>query len=307
MARVGLVLGGGGLTGTAFHAGVLTALAHHGWDARSAEIIVGTSAGSTSAALMRAGFPPLDYVSRVTGEPVSAEAARVLQGMAAIPPPPKRTPWQRRAAAPALLRDIARAPWRYSLGTTVAALLPAGTVPVSAVSPGFGPLFEHWPERPMWLTAVSLTTGRRVVFGRDATASVADAVSASCAIPGYFEPVPIDGVEYVDGGAWSIHHADLLAREPVDTVIVSAPLSTSNPYAVELGNAPRRVVRRQLDREIAKLRSAGKRVLVFAPDRRLRALMGMNSMDLAKRAPVAVAAQAYAAHRLITSRVVVAD
>ncbi|MEI2620037.1 MAG: patatin-like phospholipase family protein [Candidatus Nanopelagicales bacterium] len=61
--RIGLALGGGGLTGTAFHAGVLTALADH-FDAREAEIIVGTSAGSTAAALMRSGFPPKDYVAR---------------------------------------------------------------------------------------------------------------------------------------------------------------------------------------------------------------------------------------------------
>jgi NTE family protein len=55
------VLGAGGLTGTAFHAGVLTALAEDaGWDARDAEVIVGTSAGSIGAALMRAGFPPRD-------------------------------------------------------------------------------------------------------------------------------------------------------------------------------------------------------------------------------------------------------
>lgn len=70
--RIGLALGGGGLTGTAFHAGVLTALADH-FDAREAKIIVGTSAGSTAAALMRSGFPPKDYVARVAGLPMSAE------------------------------------------------------------------------------------------------------------------------------------------------------------------------------------------------------------------------------------------
>lgn len=298
MTRIGLVLGGGGLTGTAFHAGVLTALAESGWDARDAEVIVGTSAGSTAAALMRAGFPPTDYVRRVLGRPLSAEGQRVLEGMAPIGRPPKRTAWQRRPAAPALLRDIARAPWRFPVGTTVAALVPAGTVPVSAVSPGFGPLFETWPSDPMWITTVSLATGRRVVFGRDAVSSVADAVSASCAIPGYFAPVTIDGQQYVDGGAASIHHADLLADVAVDTVVVSAPLATADPHAVELGNVPRRVVRRQLGRELAALRRAGKRVHVFAPDRELRALMGMNSMDLAKRPGVALAAQAYAAARL---------
>ncbi|MEI2716109.1 MAG: patatin-like phospholipase family protein [Candidatus Nanopelagicales bacterium] len=85
MPRIGLVLGGGGITGTAFHAGVLTALAQQGWDARDAEVIVGTSAGSTSAALLRAGFPPAEYLNRVSGRPVSAEAARVLDRIGVDP------------------------------------------------------------------------------------------------------------------------------------------------------------------------------------------------------------------------------
>ncbi|MBJ7282394.1 MAG: hypothetical protein JHD40_04705, partial [Acidimicrobiia bacterium] len=49
--RIGLVLGAGGLTGQAFHAGVLAGLADGiGWDARSAELVVGTSAGARAGA-----------------------------------------------------------------------------------------------------------------------------------------------------------------------------------------------------------------------------------------------------------------
>ena len=54
--RIGLVLGAGGAVGHAFHAGVLAALADAtGWDARDAEVIVGTSAGSLVGAFLRAG------------------------------------------------------------------------------------------------------------------------------------------------------------------------------------------------------------------------------------------------------------
>ena len=83
--RIGLVLGGGGVTGIAFHAGVLTALARV-WDARTAEVIVGTSAGSLSTALMRAGFPPADYVPQVTGAAMSGEGQRVLSGLGPVGP-----------------------------------------------------------------------------------------------------------------------------------------------------------------------------------------------------------------------------
>lgn len=298
MPRIGLVLGGGGITGTAFHAGVLTGLADQGWDARDAEIIVGTSAGSTAAALMRAGLPPSDYVPRVTGDPVSAEGARVLDRVGRIPNPPARRPGQRRPASPSLLRDIARRPWAYPLGVSFAALLPEGTVEIDEVNPGFGPLFETWPQRPMWITAVNLLTGRRAVFGRDASTSVALAVSASCAIPGYFRPVTIDGVAFVDGGAHSATNLDLLADQDLDLVIVSAPLGTEDPWAAELGNIPRVPLRRQLDREVRQVRRSGTPVVVFQPDASLRRLMGLNSMDLAKRPAVARAARHYAARRV---------
>ncbi len=284
------------MTGTAFHAGVLEALARHGWDARDASVIVGTSAGSTSAALLRAGFPPTDYVARMTGAPVSEEGAAVLDRIGRVPAAPKRRSGPLRPASPALLRSIARAPWRYPLGVHAAAALPAGTVGIAEVSPGFGPLFHHWPTAPTWITAVRLDTGTRVAFGRPGSppATLPDAVSASCSIPGYFRPVDIDGVAYVDGGAWSVHHADLLVGQRLDAVVVSAPLSTADWLAPELGAIPRLPIRRQLEKELQPLRAAGVPVLVVQPDRRLRGLMGLNSMDIRKRPTVAQAAHVMA-------------
>lgn len=298
MPRIGLVLGGGGITGTAFHAGVLTAMAQHGWDARDAEVIVGTSAGSTSAALLRAGFPPADYLNRVCGVPVSAEAERVLDRIGPIPQPPRRRRGPLAPASPELLRTIVRRPLDFPRGVALAALLPTGTISVDEVNPGFGPLFDSWPTRPMWITAVNLKSGRRTVFGRDASTSVALAVSASCAIPGYFAPIDIAGVPYVDGGAHSVCNLDLLAGLDLDLVFVSAPLSTTDPWALELGNIPRAPLRRQLDREVAAVRSTGTPVVVFAPDAHLRHLMGLNSMDLRKRPPVSRAACDLVARRI---------
>src|SRR6478672_10946248 len=85
--RVGLVLGAGGAVGHAFHAGVLAAIAEAtGWDARKAEIVVGTSAGSGLGAFLRAGLAPRDLAARAMGQPLSAEARGIL-GRAAVPPP----------------------------------------------------------------------------------------------------------------------------------------------------------------------------------------------------------------------------
>lgn len=291
--RVGLALGGGGLTGTAFHAGVLTALAEH-FDARNAEVIVGTSAGSTAAALMRRGFPPADYVPRVLGRPLSAQGEEILGQMPPLSEPLPPAGRSRRPASAELLRSVARRPWRYRPGVVVSAMLPLGSRPVDPGVARFRHMFDAWPPDPMWLVAVDLDTGDRVVFGRDATATVADAVSASCAVPGYFAPVIIDGRRYVDGGAYSLVSLDLLAGLDLDRVIVSAPLSTADPWARDAGNVPRMIARAQLERESRAVRSSGTEVLIVAPDAGMRAVMGSNSMLASKRGPVAVAAYEYA-------------
>ena len=291
--RVGLALGGGGLTGTAFHAGVLTALAQH-FDAREADVIVGTSAGSTAAALMRKGFPPADYVPRVLGRQLSPAGEAVLGQMPPLSEPMPPEPRSRRPASPDLLRVAARRPWHYRPGVLFSALLPVGSRPVDPGVARFRDMFDDWPDAPMWIVAVELDTGARVVFGRDADASVADAVSASCAVPGYFAPVEIGGRRYIDGGAYSLVSLDLLAGRGLDLVIVSAPLSTADRFARDPGNLPRLVARSQLDREAKPVRDGGTEVVIVAPDAGLRAVMGSNSMVAAKRAPVAEATLAYA-------------
>ncbi len=286
-------MGGGGLTGTAFHAGVLSALAEH-YDAREAQVIVGTSAGSTAAALMRSGFPPSDYVARVAGQPMSAQGRAILGTMPALSDPQPPTDRKRQVASPELLKAALRGPWRFPPGVVVSGLLPVGTRPVDPGAQRLRGLFNGWPDKPMWLIAVDLDSGRRVAFGRDAQADVGDAVSASCAVPGYFAPVKIDGRRYVDGGAWSMVSLDLLADQQLDLVIVSAPLSTTDWFARDPGNAPRVAARAQLEREARKVRAAGTRVLIVAPDANLRSIMGTNSMVMAKRAPVALATLDYA-------------
>lgn len=287
--RIGLALGGGGLTGTAFHAGVLTALADV-FDSREAALIVGTSAGSTSAALMRAGFPPRDYVARVCGEPLSQEGRAILGTAPPLTAPKEAGARQPRPASVEVLKTVARRPWRYPPGVSVSGLLPAGTRPMDGVGL-FRGIFNAWPADPMWIVTVDLEAGRRVVFGRDRLAPVADAVAASCAVPGYYEPVAIEGRRYVDGGAWSMASLDLLADQDLDLVICSAPMSTADWFARDFGNAARVPWRAQLDHERRKV--AG-RVLIVSPDARMRRVMGTSAMDADRRAPVAKAALEYA-------------
>lgn len=296
MTRFAVVLGGGGYAGTAFHAGVLTALARSGFDAREADVLIGTSAGAVAAALIGAGFPPREYAGLVLDEGLSAEAAAVLAGMHGLRRPPRPSRVNLCPAAPRLLAGGVR--HGLPVGVLLAAATPAGTVDVAAISPGYGPAFHRWPDRQVWITAVSLASGERAVFGRSHAATVEQAVSASVAIPGYFAPVVIDSVPYVDGGAWSTNNTDLAGLSDAELVVVSAPSGTPDPRGRDLPNLLRLPVARQLDREVAHLRSCGRHVVVFEPDRQLRKVIGINSMALHRRPPVALAALA-AADRIL--------
>jgi NTE family protein len=307
MARIGLVLGAGGVVGHAFHAGVLTALAEEtGWDPRGAELIVGTSAGSGVAAMLRAGLPAPDLFARATDGALSAEgeAVSARAGLPSAPLPVARPGLALTAgmAAPSRLLAAARRPWKVRLGTVAAAVLPAGQVPSELVAGPLRPLFgDAWPEAPLWICAVALDRGRRVVFGRSGApvASVADAVAASCAIPGYFRPVTIGGTRYVDGGAHSPTNLDVVVGRPLDLVIVSSPMSSSRGAPRPAPDvAARRLFRLYLSREAAAVRRTGIPVVTFQPSAEDQAVMGYNAMDPNRRGAVAEQVRNTARRRL---------
>ncbi|MDQ1519488.1 MAG: hypothetical protein QOI55_561 [Actinomycetota bacterium] len=307
MTRIGLVLGAGGVVGHAFHAGVLAALEDTvGWDARDAEVVVGTSAGSVVGALLRAGFRATDIAARATDTPMSPEADRlaaradhVRGSVGPIPSRAPRAPVMGMSAPGALLRAAWR-PWRVRPGTLAAAMLPAGGVPTELVAAGLRPLFDGWPQRDFWVNAVRLDDGKRVTFGRDILGvDVATAVAASCAIPGFFQPVTVDGTRYVDGGTHSPTNADLVAGLGLDHVVVSSPMSIAgNRLRITADQPMRRVARLTLAREVARVRRRGTRVLVFQPTASEAGVMGLNAMDPGRRAEVTRNARASARRRL---------
>ena len=312
--RIGLVLGAGGMTGGAFHAGVLAALADvTGWEPRTAEIVVGTSAGSLAGTVLRAGLSAADLRNRMLGRPLSAEGRRLTSRLA--PPPaagfrlrPEPTaagPRRPRPAAPAALARMATRPWDVRPAAVLSALLPPGRISTDLITGGIEPLFgATWPADPLWICAVRLDSGRRVVFGRDdapeARPSVGEAVAASCAIPSYFAPVRIDGVDHVDGGVHSPTNLDVLGGLGLDLVVVSSPMSQAGralPQATP-DWAVRRYCRAQLDREAIGVRRRGTPVLALQPTAEVASVMGLNAMDPGRRVATAEAAYASTVRRL---------
>ncbi|MEV0536376.1 patatin-like phospholipase family protein [Kitasatospora sp. NPDC050463] len=317
--RRGLVLGGGGMLGAAWTVGALCAVEEAaGWRPGGAEVLLGTSAGAILAAMLAGGVRTDQLRDHQRGLPITAGP---LAGVAfdyetaaggALPPRPRAG-----IGSPGLLRDAVRHPREYPLLTMVSAMAPHGRgslEPVGELVRGLlGP--GGWPDgSPLRVAAVDYRGGHRVVFGDpDApAAAVAEAVMASCAIPGWFAPVRMNGSAYVDGGCWSATNVDLMLGRGLDEVYVLAPMALrlhprgraepgrgtvaalrewrarDRPRGVlaQLVGRYRRAVTRQLLRETRLLRASGVRVHLLAPTLADLAVMGPNMMDPARRGAV---------------------
>ena len=297
--KVGLVLGGGGVMGGAWLTGGLDALAREtGWDPAEADYVVGTSAGSMIGALCASGIPPWFMVAHSMGESFeevldahgrpAAEADRSAGAVFRVRHPPSIGPGSWRLA----LRSLSN-PTRYPAATVLSGWLPSGMVSTEPLSEQIRRVVpEGWGPHPnLWIVACDYATGKRVAFGRqDAPeADLADAVAASCAIPGFYRPVTIAGHRYVDGGIRSASNLDVLRGRGLDLVICLNPTSTLHPVraAVNPSAAFRLIMNRESGRrlgsEAKKLRAEGTDVILIQPTRDDLAVMGNNLMSGARR------------------------
>jgi NTE family protein len=305
--RVGLVLGAGGVMGGAWLTGGLDALARDtGWDPADADYVVGTSAGAMIGALCVAGVPPWFMVAFSAGER--------FEGVTDARGSPARTANRAGGAAYRLHRGlppVGPGSWRLALRTlarpqrhTPSAFI-SGWLPRGILS--HEPLREQvrrvvpsgWVRHPnLWIVACDYATGRRVALGRAGAprADLADAVAASCAIPGFYRPVEIGGRRYVDGGMYSTSNLDLLRNEGLDLVICLNPTSTLHPTRawnpLEIGaRAWRRASGNRLGSEAKKLRAAGTEVILIQPTDEDLAVMGTNLMSRRRRNEAIATAQ----------------
>lgn len=280
--------------GGSWLAGALAAIeAETGWDPAGADHLVGTSAGSIAAALLAAGTPAGSlagaYRRQILGrlpEDELADLEAVNRGEAARYRPHRGLPLPEPGSWRLALAGVTR-PWRHRPAALLAGLLPRGVVshePLRSAVRRAGP--QGWPEDPaLWVVACDYSTGRRVVFGRPGApeATVADAVTASCAVPGFFHPVTIDGRRYVDGGVWSPSNLDVLGREALDLVVCLNPTSSladpvpSGPRE-RIAATWRRTSGRRLGWEAKRLRAAGIEVALLQPGEEALAAMGPNLM-----------------------------
>jgi len=272
-----LVLHGGGSAGNAWEIGVIAGLFDAGLDVTQADVIIGTSAGSTAAAQISV-TPPAELLAGIlaaapqqrTG-PVGSDGGRVPIGPA--PDHMRRTSeiiaaaedaadMRRRLGAAALEMDAAsdgsgQTRWR----ATVAARLPS----------------QRWPERTMLITAVDAHTGEPVVFDRHSGVDLVDAVAASTANGFGVPPWTIGDRRYIDGGYRRNENADLAAG--YGRVLVLSPLGGRTRAPLDWGM--------HLAAQVDELRAGGSRVETVLPDSDSRNAFGDNLMNPSARPPAA--------------------
>ena len=295
--RVGLVLGAGGVTGLAYHAAALSTLETTlGWDPHTAEVVTGTSAGSVVGALLRRGVSAADLLAIAEGNETtagSAAFATALRDRPAFPPlrllsligGPPRLPSR------ALVGAWVRRPWRVDPVTAIASVIPDGTLDLLEHTSALDELLgAPWPDDDLWICAVRQSDLHRVVLGRDTTGPLSSSVAASCAIPGYFRPVNVGPVAYLDGGVRSPTNADVLRRTALDLAIIISPMSGRDLGRLGASNVVRRHARAKLDGERRRLLAAGMPSVVIEPGPEVVDVIGPDFMSDANAADIAAAA-----------------
>ncbi|MGY1814377.1 patatin-like phospholipase family protein [Blastococcus sp. SYSU D00820] len=270
--RTALVLGGGGITGIAWEIGMLAGLAEAGVDLTPADLVVGTSAGSVVGAQITSGADLEELYARQLEPPAAEKVARMTRAALA------RYGW-------AMLRSRGRdQEFRRRVGALALAAERAGLTPPEAERLeviGSRLVSTEWPERRLVVTVVDAETGEFRALDRESGVPLVSAVAASCAVPGVYPPVTIDGRRYVDGGMRSAANADL--ADGCERLVVLAPIPR--------GVGPMASVDAQVTGMVA-------RVAVVAPDADSRRAIGANVLDPAARRPAAEAGRRQAREAL---------
>ncbi len=278
--NVALVLGGGGAAGQAWQIGVIAGLAEAGLDlTEAADLVIGTSSGSTTAAQVRSGIPAAELLTSVLSPPVQPAG----QNREPSPSLPRAAVFERMraiGAAATSAAELRRAMGAFGLESD--SVLEPGAGPRRAMVAARLPRAE-WPDRPMIVVAVDAHTGELAAFDRDSGVDLVDAVTASTALPGLTATHNINGTRYINGGVRSADNADLASGYA--NVVVLSPFGGPNRTGQFEGL--RRFPGADLTSQVEALREQGSHVEVITPDAGSRAAMGTNQMDPATRIPAA--------------------
>ena len=272
-----LVLGGAGSAGNAWVIGVVAGLFDAGLDVTDADLIIGTSSGSTTALQISSDTTPRELFRATVaappphgmggpargGAPAATVASHLEKTNAIIAASSDPADMRRRLGAAALdmdaMSDSSAQARRRAL---VASRLPS----------------QEWPEQPVFIVAVDAHTGEPVVFDRSSGVELADAVTASTSGPGA-APHTIGHRRYIDGGYRAGENADLATG--YGRVLVLSPFGGRSRMPAEWCT--------HLAAQVDRLRAEGSLVETVFPDGDAAEMFayGVNQMDPSTRPPAA--------------------
>ncbi len=268
-----LVLGGGGSTGNAWLIGVIAGLFDGGLDVTEADLIIGTSAGSTAAAQITGASPAQLFAATLAAapQPPSGPAgsgrargpvgpvADHLEGTSRIIAAAEdAADMRRRMGAAALEMDASDGSGQTRWRDIVAARLPS----------------RHWPQQLVFIAAVDAHTGEPVVFDRHSGIDLVDAVAASTSNGfGAVPPYRIGDNRYINGGYRRSENADLAAG--YGRVLVLSPFGGRSRMPLEWGM--------DLATQVSELRAGGSRVERVFPDGGAGDAFNANALDPSTR------------------------
>lgn len=301
-----LVLGAGGTVGMAYHAGVLRALEEvGGFRPSDADLIIGTSAGSMVGAALRSGLTTEDLWLASLGEHDELVLDQAENPWAALWENPIDVVRRVLGSAYVLQRSMTRFPVPH-LPAPLRRWFPGGFYSIADAEDTLSQFMPTtWPAAPLWLVTVDVRTGRRVVLGRrnPPRTDLHTAVKASCAIPGFFQPMRVGRRTLVDGGIHSTTNLDLATKIDPSVIVGVVPMAfdpTSPPRGVD--RVVRSFAQSRVAREVAQARSTAARVLLLRPSAEDLGAMGGNMMRSGDNEIVTRVAYDSAARQLSTDR-----
>ena len=230
------MLAGGGLAGIAWETGILCGIADEIPEAArallAADVLLGTSAGSTVAAQLGSGTGLDELFARQVAEEsheidsgVDVDEITELFVTAMMTPGITKEQKLQRIGAIALSADTVAESVRRDV---ISHRLPS----------------HDWPARVLRVTAIDAVSGELVVLDAGAGVDLVDAVAASCAVPGAWPPVTIGDRRFIDGGVGSIVNMPAAADCGAVVVLVPSGENSPSPFGSGAGCRDRRVSRR---------------------------------------------------------------
>ena len=239
-SKSALVLGGGGFTGGVYEIGALRALDLLAVNRTINEfdVYVGTSAGSFVASMVANGITP-EQMMRVVNQELPSPLSDISLGTLLRP---NYGGFLRKSLTfPLRVAGVAREMISHlnelsgvDIATGLASGLPTGIYTASGIEKYVAEALSD-PDRSndfrlleaeLYLTATDLDTTDRVVLGEGEWADVpiSTAVAASGALPMIYDPVRINGREFIDGGIRSTTNVDVAVEHGAKFIIVINPI-----------------------------------------------------------------------------------